>query len=111
MIINQKITMRLHEERFLKIKNNTKFVELRVYDEKRRHIAIWDSIEFRSRTTGEIIIKKVTGLTVMKLFSELVNHYGSSAGWIESHEADKYYAKRYDEISIERYWVVGIELE
>lgn len=41
-----KYSMKLLEEPFYKIKNGTKTVEFRLYDEKRKQLKIGDTIEF-----------------------------------------------------------------
>ncbi|MBQ8659733.1 MAG: hypothetical protein IJ475_02730 [Bacilli bacterium] len=47
--------MRLHNEPFLLVKGGTKTIEMRLNDEKRRLIKEGDYIDFKSRTTGEVV--------------------------------------------------------
>lgn len=51
--------MRLHNKPFELIKNKSKTIEMRLFDEKRRLIKKGDIIEFENRTTLEIIKTKV----------------------------------------------------
>ena len=44
--------LRLHDEPFNLIKNGTKTIELRLYDEKRREIHEGDNIEFTNNING-----------------------------------------------------------
>jgi ASC-1-like (ASCH) protein len=63
--------MRLDPEPFRMIKSGQKTIELRLYDEKRRRIAIGDTIAFTETETGERMRVIVTDLSVFPTFSEL----------------------------------------
>ena len=52
-------TMNLQEEPFQMIKEKTKTIELRLYDEKRRTIKPGDMIAFNNNHTEEILKVKV----------------------------------------------------
>jgi len=55
--------MKLNEEPFEKIKNGTKTVEFRLYDEKRKQIKVGDKIEFsRLPELQEILLVDVLEL-------------------------------------------------
>ena len=68
--------MKLNESPFERIKNGTKTIEFRLYDEKRRKIKIGDKIEFsKLPELQEIILVEVVDLyreeTFEKLFKKL----------------------------------------
>lgn len=104
--------MRLHNGPFEKIKNKTKTVELRLYDEKRNLINIGDTIEFENRVTLEKINVKVIDIHVYENFEELYKHFDKiSIGYDESEQAisndmEQYYTKEEQD----KYGVVGIEI-
>ena len=65
-------TMNLNPSPFSKIKSGMKTIELRLYDEKRRRIAIGDAIRFcNSENVNETILTKVLDLYVFDTFDEL----------------------------------------
>ena len=54
--------MKLNNEPFEKIKNETKTVELRLNDEKRQLLRVKDLIEFTNRNTNEKILVEIERL-------------------------------------------------
>lgn len=81
--------MRLHSSPFDLIKNGTKTIELRLYDEKRQLIKVNDIIEFENRTTCEKINVKVINLHKYSTFSELYEHFDKIAlGYSKTEQAD-----------------------
>ena len=54
--------MKLNNEQFEKIKNETKTVELRLNDEKRQLLRVKDLIEFTNRNTNEKILVEIERL-------------------------------------------------
>ena len=105
--------MNLQEAPFRMIKNKTKTIELRLYDEKRRKIKPGDTIEFNNDKTAEILVTKVIALHIYKDFNELNTHCNHIELGYEDNEIptpndmEQYYAKE----KIEKYGVVGIELK
>ena len=111
-----KHVMNLHDAPYDMIKSGRKTIELRLYDEKRRLIAVGDEIEFiNSRDPSRSLICAVRGIYVFDSFRDL---YGAlpllSCGYTQedvdtaSHtDMDRYYTKEQQE----RYGVVGIEIE
>lgn len=105
-------SMRLHNEPFAKIKNGTKTVELRLYDEKRRLLNVGDSIEFTNRVTNEKIVKKITNLVLYPNFNELYKHYtGIEMGYndddnINPNDMNQYYSLEEQA----KYGVIAIEI-
>ena len=80
--------MRLHDEPFNLLKNGTKTIELRLYDEKRREIHEGDNIEFTNRVTNEKIMTTVIKLHIYRSFKELYGHFDKvSLGYKENEEA------------------------
>ena len=65
-------TMRLHNRYFYYIKNGSKRIELRLYDEKRKQIQLNDIIQF-SNEQQENIFAKVIGLLHYKNFNDLID--------------------------------------
>lgn len=105
--------MRLNNEPFESIKNGTKTIELRLYDDKRRLLNIGDTIEFINRINEDTILTKVIKLHIYKNFRELYNYFNKiSLGYKESEEKnpDDMY-KYYSEEEQNKYGVVGIEIK
>ena len=69
--------MSLQPKYFDFIKNGTKRIELRLYDEKRRQIRLGDTIEF-TKPEGEKFEAKVVGLLRYQTFSELFEDFDVS---------------------------------
>lgn len=70
--------MRLFKEPFFRIKEKKKIIEVRLFDEKRQKISIWDEIEFSLiDNPEEKILAKVVGLSRFKFFKDLYSgfHY------------------------------------
>lgn len=105
--------LRLHNDPFELIKNGSKTIEMRLYDEKRKLIKENDIIEFTNRLTGEKIKTKVIKLHLFNSFKELYNNFDSvSLGYNNNEEKnyndmEKYYSK--DKQC--KYGVVGIEIK
>ena len=104
--------MRLHDGPFKLIKNGSKTIELRLYDEKRREINFGDEIEFTNRVTGEKLLTKVIAMHIYSCFDDLYRDYDKvSLGYSKDEDAnpidmEKYYSKEEQE----KYGVVGIEI-
>lgn len=105
--------MKLNEQPFEKIRNGEKTIELRLYDEKRQKIKVGDTICFKSKTG--ILTARVRALHIFKSFEELykalpLDKCGYSSDEIKTAspvDMLEYYSKE----RIEKYGVVGIELE
>lgn len=69
--------MNLQSKYFDFIKNGTKRIELRLYDEKRQQIKLGDSIEF-SKSENEKFKVRVIGLLLYETFSDLFNDFNIS---------------------------------
>ena len=105
--------MRLHKGPFELIKNGSKTIELRLYDEKRQMINLGDTITFENRSDGDKIKVKVIALHKYPSFEELYKHFDKvSLGYKEDEIADPkdmelYYSKEEQD----KYGVVGIEIK
>jgi len=104
--------MRLNNKPFVKIKNGTKTIELRLCDEKRSLVKENDIIVFKNRETKEKIKVKVKKLHKYDSFEELYKCFDKiSLGYDENEicsykDMEEYYTKEE-----EKYGVVGIEIE
>ena len=105
--------MRLHKEPFELIKNGSKTIELRLYDEKRQMINLGDTITFENRSDGDKIQVKVIALYKYPSFEELYKHFDKvSIGYKEDEEADpKDMELYYSSEEQSKNGVVGIEME
>ena len=105
--------LRLHNEPFELIKNGTKTIEMRLFDEKRKLIKENDIIEFTNRTTGEKIKTRVIKLHLFASFKELYNNFDNvSLGYkINEEKSPNDMEKYYTQEEQCKYGVVGIEIE
>lgn len=106
--------MKLKQEPFEKIKNGSKTIELRLYDEKRQRVQIGDFIEFSlMNDPSDKMQARVTALHRFDSFQELYvslpkEKLGYKACEIpEPNYMDAYYSCEEQE----KYGVVGIEIE
>ena len=87
--------MNLQHEPFVKIKNGTKTIEMRLYDEKRSRIKVGDFIVFTDIDSGETIECSVTKLFIYSTFEELYYHHDQR---LLGYRCDEDKALRYAEI-------------
>ena len=107
--------MQLKPEPFAMIKDGTKTIELRLYDEKRRKISIGDKIVFTNTDTGELLEVIVLDLYVFDSFATLYNELPLLEGGYTKDDIDTaspddmdlYYTKEEQA----QYGVVGIRVE
>lgn len=104
--------MKLNNGPFNMIKNGTKDIEMRLYDEKRRKIKIGDNIEFTNITSGETINYIVKNLHIYNSFEKIYQKFSKERLGYLSNEEAKYtdMEQYYSQSDIEKYGVVGIEL-
>lgn len=113
LYIYMKHEMRLNNDPFEKIKEGTKTIELRLYDEKRQLLKIKDLILFRNRENDEELLTEIVNLHRYPSFKELYKHFDKiSMGYNEAEDArsedmEEYYSKEEQE----NYGVVGIEIK
>lgn len=106
--------MKLQASPFEKIKNRTKTIELRLFDEKRQQICEGDIITFTNIADGEKISATVKKLHCFESFEAL---YGSlpllQCGYTAENIANAHPSdmkQYYSEEEEKKYGVVGIEL-
>ena len=105
---------RLDKIHFDKVKDGTKTVEMRLYDEKRKHLRVGDQILFRERDNElnkvRTIIRKIE---VYKNFNELYGFYNKVAlGYDENQEANPKDMEKYYPIEKQNeFGVVAITIE
>ncbi len=106
------IKMKLQDRPFRDIKNGTKTIEMRLWDEKRKHITTGDIIEFTNMDSGEMVATKVVGVHIYPTFKELYRDYlPKELGYKQGENADpKDMEKFYSLEEQQKYCVVGIEV-
>ena len=110
--------MKLHPGPFAKIKDGSKTIELRLYDEKRKRISIGDTIRFVNTAdtadTADAVVVRVRDLFMFDSFDELYKHLPlTECGYTEEDvyaaspdDMEMYYSKEKQS----QYGVVGIQL-
>ena len=97
------------------VKNGSKKVEVRVYDEKRRKMKIGDELIFLKRPLEkEKIVTKIVGLKIYNNFIELVKDYEMKELYLSEFSKEdfvKLLERFYSEEEQEKYGVVAIEFE
>ena len=105
--------MRLHNDPFIKIKNGTKTVELRLNDEKRSLVKVGDTIEFTNRSNEETMLVDVIDIKKYNSFEELYKHFNKiEMGYneediVDPKDMEKYYTKEEQD----KYGVLGITIK
>ena len=106
---------RLEEDIFEIVKNGTKRVECRLYDEKRKKMKIGDELVFLKRPLEEEkIVTKIVNLKIYDNFNELVKYYDIERLYLSSLTKDdfvKLLGRFYSDDEQEKYGVVAIEFE
>ena len=101
--------MKLKESPFERIKNGTKTVEFRLYDEKRKQIKIGDKIEFsKLPELQETILVDVLDLYKEKSFEDLFNKLYTNEEEIKRKTNSMY--QYYSPEKEKEYGVVGIKI-
>lgn len=106
--------LRLNKKPFESIRNKTKTVEMRLYDEKRQRIKPGDTILFKLRDNESETIKVlVKNIKVFKNFEELYKNYDKvSLGYREDETASfKDMEEYYSTYEQKKYGVVAIEIK
>ncbi len=105
--------MKLQDNPFQKIKNQTKTIELRLFDEKRKKIQPGDLIEFTNLSNSEVITVEVLKLHLFDSFKKLYEKFDKiSLGYNKDEKSDPNDMEQYySEDDIKKYGVVGIEIK
>ena len=102
--------MKLNESPFERIKNGTKTIEFRLYDEKIKKVKIGDKIEFsKLPDLQEKILAQVIDIYKDKTFKNLFNRIYTDKKEVERQAESmyQYYSKEQEE----KYGVVGIKIK
>ena len=105
--------LNLQDKYFDFIKNGTKRIELRLYDEKRQKIGLGDTIEFANQQ-GETLQARVIGLLRYEAFAQLFEDFDIAQLADESMTKAELMAALEEFYTPEKqaqYGVVGIRLE
>lgn len=105
--------MSLRDIPFNSIKNGTKTIELRLYDEKRKMINVGDIICFTNVLNNNQIEVEVVNLHLFNSFEELYAHFNKVClGYAENEPASpKDMLDYYSASEQQQYGVVGIEIK
>lgn len=109
----QEHIMRLQRSPFDKVKNGTKSIELRLFDEKRALINIGDIITFICEPEQtEVVTTKVIGILRYPTFPNLIDDFPLELfGWSEKDKLIQNIYKYYTQKDELKNGVVGIKLE
>ena len=113
--VKKMFDLRLDEDIFEIVKNGTKRVEIRLYDEKRKNIKNGDTLTFIKRPLlEEKIDARITGLHRFKNIEELLNKYEMKEIYIEDFDKTEFIkllSRFYSKEEQEKYGFVAIEFE
>lgn len=108
--------MHVNSEPFQKIKNGTKTIELRLYDEKRRHLSITSNYLYlyNRENERELVCADVKDLHIFPTFKELFENKElfDKCGFdgLSPDEAVQVMYRYYSPEDEKKYGVIGIEL-
>lgn len=105
-------SMHLKDSPFEAIKNGTKDIEMRLYDEARKSIKIGDVIEFSRNDDSESVLVVVLALHVYDSFEELYNNFDKVRLGYKDNEVAHYSDMElyYPKEKMEENGVVGIQV-
>lgn len=103
--------MRLQNDPFIKVKNGTKTVELRLYDVKRKALKVGDQITFTNVDNKEKIDVNIINLEKYQNFEELFSHYDKKSMGLEKETTPEYMEKYYTKDEIKKYGTLAITIE
>ncbi|MDY0214931.1 MAG: ASCH domain-containing protein [Bacilli bacterium] len=105
--------LNLHNEPFLLIKEGTKRIEMRLFDEKRKLIQIGDFIVFKNNRCEETITAEVIELRTFPSFKELYNAFDPEVLGYKTKDNASYLDmnKYYSDALINKYGVLAIKIK
>lgn len=109
----KKVEMKLTNLPFNQIKEGSKFIEVRLNDEKRKALEVGNVIIFRNLSTNELLEKEITSLQTYASFKELYNAYDSILLGARGYSLLEYEQSMYEYYSKEQekeYGVLAIHL-
>lgn len=108
-----KMKIHLHPDIFDIVKNGSKNVEVRLYDDKRRKLNIGDELIFLKRPNDdESLSVKVVDLKIFNTFEELLDNYDMKRLFLPNYTKEMFLNELLRFYSIEeqeKYGVVAIE--
>ena len=104
--------MRLHAEPFYKFKDGIKTIEVRLFDEKRRKINVWDHIRFTNRdNTSETLFTQVDEIFRYSTFNDLFKDlYEKYFGYCDRKELENCMDIYYPREEQNKFGVIGIKV-
>jgi ASC-1-like (ASCH) protein len=105
--------MKLNPDSFDKIREGSKIIEVRLFDEKRKLINLGDTITFQKEPEKtELLETSVIGLLRFNTFKDLINdHPAISFGSDKKEELLNTIRKYYSEEQEKHYGVLGIRIK
>ena len=105
--------MNLHDAPFSKIKDKSKTIEMRLYDERRKALKVNDVIIFTNNVTNEQIKVVILDLYKFNSFKEVYKKFDKvSLGYTEDEIAHyKDMQQYYSEENIKKYGVLAIKIK
>jgi ASC-1-like (ASCH) protein len=105
--------MKLNPDSFDKIREGSKIIEVRLFDEKRKLINLGDTITFQKEPEKtELLETSVIGLLRFNTFKDLINdHPAISFGSDNKEELLNTIRKYYSEEQEKHYGVLGIRIK
>ena len=97
------------------VKNNSKDVEIRVNDEKRRKLKVGDTLVFLKRPDDDEELRAtITDLVYFNNFLEVVDNYPMKRIYLDEYTKEDFInliSRFYSEEEVNKYGVVAIEFE
>lgn len=97
------------------VKNNSKDVEIRVNDEKRRKLKVGDTLVFLKRPNDDEELRAtITDLVYFNNFLEVVDNYPMKRIYLDEYTKEDFVnliSRFYSEEEVNKYGVVAIEFE
>ena len=105
--------MNLQPAPFEKIKEKTKTIEMRLYDEKRKTLRAGDYVRFTNVENGETLVCQVVALHPFANFEQLYQRFEKTTlGYaVEETASPADMLAYYNQDDVLRYGVLGIEIE
>ena len=97
------------------VKNESKDVEIRLNDEKRKKLKVGDTLIFLKRPNDDEEIRgTITNLVYFNDFSEVVDNYPMKRIYLDNYKKDEFIrllGRFYSDEDVKKYGVVAIEFE
>lgn len=97
------------------VKNNSKNVEIRLNDEKRKKLKVGDTLIFLKRPNDDDEIKGIiTNLVYFNNFSEVVDYYPMKRIYLDNYDKEEFIkllGRFYSDAEVDKYGVVAIEFK